>query len=218
MAADSIPHFGLSLPAPGKIYCTSANLCQTEQDAGARLLPGRPDVLARAAATASATNETHLPEPTPAKIETISKKKGPHMGPQETIACAIAYKAHEGQTDKAGAPYIGHPAHVASQVEGDATKAVAWLHDVVEDTPLTFDDLRAAGIGDDVIAALRLLTHDKRVPYLDYVANLKNNELARAVKLADLAHNSDLGRLPEVTQADRERTEKYRRAIALLES
>ncbi len=140
------------------------------------------------------------------------------MGPQESIACVIARKAHEGQTDKAGAPYIGHPAHVASQVEGDAAKAVAWLHDVVEDTPLTFDDLRTAGIDNDVIAALRLLTHDKRVPYLDYVANLKRNELARAVKLADLAHNSDLGRLPEVTQADRERAEKYRRAIALLES
>ena len=140
------------------------------------------------------------------------------MGPQESIACAIARKAHEGQTDKAGAPYIEHPAHVASQVEGDTAKAVAWLHDVVEDTPLTFDDLRAAGNDDDVIAALRLLTHDKRVPYLDYVANLKHNELAHAVKLADLAHNSDLGRLPEVTQADRERAEKYRRAIALLES
>lgn len=139
------------------------------------------------------------------------------MGPQETIACAIARKAHEGQTDKAGAPYIEHPAHVASQVEGDAAKAVAWLHDVVEDTPLTFDDLRAAGIESDVIDALKLLTHDKSVPYLDYVANLKRNELARAVKLADLAHNSDLSRLPKVTDADCARVAKYRYAIALLD-
>ncbi|WP_058985457.1 HD domain-containing protein [Hugonella massiliensis] len=138
------------------------------------------------------------------------------MGPQEAIARSIARKAHAGQTDKAGAPYIEHPAHVAAHVQGDTAKAVAWLHDVVEDTPLTFDDLRAAGIESDVIDALKLLTHDKSVPYLDYVTNLKRNELARAVKLADLAHNSDLTRLPKVTDADRARVAKYRRAIALL--
>jgi hypothetical protein len=72
MAADSILHFGLSLPTACKIHCTSANLCQKEQDAGARLLSERLSVPARAAATASAANETHLPKPTPAKIETIS--------------------------------------------------------------------------------------------------------------------------------------------------
>jgi (p)ppGpp synthase/HD superfamily hydrolase len=138
------------------------------------------------------------------------------MGPQEAIARAIARQAHAGQTDKAGVPYIEHPAHVAAHVQGDTAKAAAWLHDVVEDTPLTFDDLRATGIEDDVIGALRLLTHDKSVPYLDYVANLKHNDLARAVKLADLSHNSDLTRLPTVTDTDRERVEKYRRAIALL--
>ena len=138
------------------------------------------------------------------------------MGPQETIAQAIARKAHAGQTDKAGAPYIEHPAHVAAQVNGDKAKATAWLHDIVEDTPTTFDDLRAAGVDDDVIDALKLLTHDKSVPYLDYVANLKRNDLARTVERADLAHNSDLSRLTEVTEADRERVQKYRRAIALL--
>ncbi|MGO5268286.1 GTP pyrophosphokinase [Parafannyhessea umbonata] len=140
------------------------------------------------------------------------------MGPQETIAQAIARKAHAGQTDKAGAPYIEHPAHVAAQVSGDKAKATAWLHDVVEDTPTTFDDLRAAGVEDDVIDALELLTHDKSVPYLDYVSNLKHNALARTVKLADLTHNSDLSRLTKVTDADRERVQKYRLAIALLRS
>ncbi|SDC65922.1 HD domain-containing protein [Parafannyhessea umbonata] len=140
------------------------------------------------------------------------------MGPQETIAQAIARKAHAGQTDKAGVPYIEHPAHVAAQVNGDKAKATAWLHDVVEDTPITFDDLRAAGIDDDVIDALELLTHDKSVPYLDYVSNLKHNVLARTVKLADLTHNSDLSRLTKVTDADRERVQKYHLAIALLRS
>ena len=88
----------------------------------------------------------------------------------------------------------------------------------MEDTPTTFDDLRAAGVDDDVIDALELLTHDKSVPYLDYVSNLKHNALARTVKLADLTHNSDLSRLAKVTDADRERVQKYRLAIALLRS
>lgn len=135
---------------------------------------------------------------------------------QEDIARAIAEKAHAGQVDKAGKPYINHPAHVAASVEGDKAKAVAWLHDVVEDTDTTFEDLSASGIDDDVIEALRLLTHDKSVPYMDYVAGVKSNDLARTVKLADLAHNSDLSRLSEVTDADLERVEKYRNAIALL--
>lgn len=135
---------------------------------------------------------------------------------QESIARTIAERAHAGQVDKAGKPYIGHPAHVAVSVEGDKAKAVAWLHDVVEDTPMTFDDLRAAGIDDEVLAALELLTHDKTVPYMEYVAAIRENDLARTVKLADLAHNSDLSRLPEVTDADLQRVEKYRQAMGLL--
>lgn len=135
---------------------------------------------------------------------------------QESLARAIAEKAHADQVDKAGEPYIGHPAHVAASVEGDKAKAVAWLHDVVEDTSTTFDDLRAAGVDDEVLAALELLTHDKSAPYMEYVAAIKKNDLARTVKLADLAHNSDLSRLPEVTEADLRRVEKYRQAIEVL--
>lgn len=136
---------------------------------------------------------------------------------QVEIAKSIAEKAHAGQFDKAGKPYIEHPAHVAAQVQGDGAKAVAWLHDVVEDTETTFDDLLAAGISPQVVGVLRLLTHDKNVPYLDYVRALKCNQLARAVKLADLRHNSDLSRLPKVTSADEERLAKYQKAIRILE-
>lgn len=135
---------------------------------------------------------------------------------QGEIAESIARRAHEGQLDKAGAPYIEHPAHVAATVEGDEAKAVAWLHDVVEDTAYTFSDLEAEGINGTVIDALRLLTHSKGVPYLDYVRTIKQNPLATKVKLADLAHNSDLSRLAEVTETDRARVEKYRQAIQLL--
>ncbi len=76
---------------------------------------------------------------------------------QSELAQSIAAAAHKGQVDKAGKPYIEHPAHVAANVQGDAAKAVAWLHDVVEDTPLTFADLRERGVAPEVIEALKLL-------------------------------------------------------------
>lgn len=117
---------------------------------------------------------------------------------------------------KAGEPFIGHLAHVATSVEGDKAKAVAWLHDVVEDTDAAFDYLSAARVDDGVIDVLGLLAHNKVEPYVDYVAKAKTNELARTVKLAGLAHNSDLSRLPEVIGGDLERVEKYRKVIALL--
>lgn len=137
---------------------------------------------------------------------------------QVEIAKAMAEKAHAGQRDKAGKPYIEHPAYVAAQVQGEEAKAIAWLHDVVEDTSITFEDLLSAGISAQVVDALRLLTHDKSVPYLDYIRALKRNPLARMVKLADLRHNSDLSRLSKVTSADEERLAKYQKAIQTLES
>lgn len=135
---------------------------------------------------------------------------------QSEIAKSIAIKAHQGQTDKAGVAYIEHPAFVASHVEGDKAKAVAWLHDVVEDTPITFDDLINAGIDDETISALKLLTHADGVDYFEYIKRIKSNRLATSVKLADLAHNSDLSRLPVVTEKDKRRREKYLRAIEIL--
>ncbi len=136
---------------------------------------------------------------------------------QSELAQSIAVAAHKGQVDKAGKPYIEHPAHVASGVQGDIAKAVAWLHDVVEDTLLTLADLRGKGVAPEVVEALKLLTHDESVPYLEYVRSLKSNPLACAVKLADLRHNSDLSRLPRITEKDQRRAEKYAKAIAILE-
>ena len=131
-------------------------------------------------------------------------------------AMKICYEAHKDQVDKSGLPYVFHPAHVAEQMTDEATTIVALLHDVVEDTDYTLEDLGAEGFGEDILEAVALMTHEDDVPYLDYVAKLKDNPIARAVKLADLAHNSDLSRIGEVDDETRERLEKYKKATALL--
>ena len=124
-------------------------------------------------------------------------------------ALKLCFEAHKNQVDKSGMPYVFHPFHVAEQMTDEATTIVALLHDVVEDTDYTLEDLAAEGFG-------KVMTHEDDVPYLDYVAKLKDNPIARAVKLADLAHNSDLSRIGEVDEETRERLEKYQKAIALL--
>ena len=131
-------------------------------------------------------------------------------------AMKICYEAHKDQVDKSGLPYVFHPAHVAEQMTDEATTIVALLHDVVEDTDYTLEDLAAEGFGKEILEAVALMTHEDDVPYLDYVAKLKDNPIARAVKLADLAHNSDLSRIGEVDEETRQRLEKYKKAMALL--
>ena len=132
-------------------------------------------------------------------------------------ALKLCFEAHKNQVDKSGMPYVFHPFHVAEQMTDEATTIVALLHDVVEDTDYTLEDLAAEGFGKDILEAVALMTHEDDVPYLDYVAKLKDNPIARAVKLADLAHNSDLSRIGEVDEETRERLEKYKKAMALLE-
>lgn len=132
-------------------------------------------------------------------------------------AMKLCYEAHKDQVDKSGLPYVFHPAHVAEQMTDEATTIVALLHDVVEDTDYTLEDLAAEGFGKEILEAVALMTHEDDVPYLDYVEKLKDNPIARAVKLADLAHNSDLSRIGEVDEETRQRLEKYKKAIALLE-
>ena len=140
-------------------------------------------------------------------------------------AMKIAYEQHDGQKDKAGLPYIFHPYHLAEQMGDDEYAiCVALLHDVVEDTDMEFSDLERAGFPDEVIAALKCLTHEEGVPYLGaYIEGIKANPLARKVKLADLRHNSDPTRLPPAKNAEEQhwrekRMEKYAKAIAFLES
>lgn len=132
------------------------------------------------------------------------------------IALAIAKKAHAGQVDKAGVDYIQHPLYVASQVNTEQEKAVALLHDVIEDSDITAADLFASGLSNEVVTAVQILTKKKGQSYKEYLGKVKSNNLARVVKLADLKHNSDLSRLKSVTNTDYERVKKYKNAIYYL--
>ena len=133
-------------------------------------------------------------------------------------AIKLCFKAHEGQVDKSGLPYVYHPLHLAEQMDDEASTIVALLHDVVEDTDYTIKDLKGMGFGDAVIEAIDIMTHRPDVPYMDYVKEIAKNTIARRVKLADLNHNSDLTRLNhEPTSHNLERLEKYKKAIELLE-
>lgn len=136
--------------------------------------------------------------------------------PLTKLAMNISFEAHKNQKDKSGVPYIFHPFHLAEQMGSEYSVCAALLHDVVEDTDMQFDQLLEKGIPVEVIEALKLLTHDKSEPYMDYVRKIKSNPIAREVKLADLKHNSDLSRIDTVTEKDIKRVEKYKEAINIL--
>ena len=106
---------------------------------------------------------------------------------------------------------------MAEQMPDEDTTVVALLHGVVDDTPFSLEDLRKMGFSETVLSALALMTHDDGIPYMEYVARLKDNPIARTVKLADLYHNSDLTRLDSVEDQALQRAEKYAAAIKLLE-
>lgn len=131
-------------------------------------------------------------------------------------AMTIAYNAHHGQKDKSGIPYVFHPFHVAEQMEDEDSAVVALLHDVVEDTPITFSDLEKEGFSGEILGALKLLTRKKGVSYQDYIKKIKENPLATKVKLADLAHNRDTSRLDKMTKPDEERLKRYEQAVKYL--
>ena len=134
------------------------------------------------------------------------------------IAMRIAFDAHKEQKDKTGLPYVFHPFHLAEQMDTEDEVCVAFLHDVVEDSDVTLDDLRKVGFNNCIIDVLSLLTHEESVPYMDYIAQIKHNPIAVKVKLADLRHNSDLTRLDTVDEKMQKRVKKYKTAIALLEN
>ena len=129
------------------------------------------------------------------------------------MALTLATLAHEGQSDKAGVPYINHLTTVAAAFEDDVTVAIALLHDIVEDTDFTLHDLLSMGFPYEVVQAVDCLTKRDNEKYSDYLHRISSNGYAIKVKIADLKHNSDLSRLTEVMEKDMRRVEKY--ALAL---
>ncbi len=130
-------------------------------------------------------------------------------------AKALAKQAHQGQSDKAGAPYIGHPSRVAGRLGCPEAQVVAWLHDTVEDTPVTLRDIEFR-FGPDTAAAVDALTRRSGEDWDDYLARVKDHPLARQVKISDLVDNSNLSRLDKITLRDVERQAKYNRALYYL--
>ena len=130
-------------------------------------------------------------------------------------ARAFATKAHEGQTDKAGIAYITHPQRVAARLDTPEAKVVGWLHDTVEDTPLTIHDIEAA-FGPETAAAVDAVSRRAGEAWSDYLDRVAANSIARQVKISDLIDNSNLGRLPHVTLKDVERQKKYNSALKKL--
>ncbi len=138
--------------------------------------------------------------------------------PMTNKAMRIAYKAHHGQLDYNGIPYIFHPIHLAEQMDDEISCCAALLHDVVEDTDMTMEDL-AQEFPKEIIAALKLLTRDESVPYFDYVRGIKANPTALKVKLADLAHNSDQTRCVGSDLSEEQLAywkDKYKKATKIL--
>lgn len=131
-------------------------------------------------------------------------------------AIEIAARTHAGQLDKGGAPYILHPLRVMLRVAPGAQQIVAVLHDVVEDSEVTFEDLEREGFSAEVISGLRAVTKVEGESYEDFVARAALDPVGKAVKLADLMENSDLSRIAEPSQKDLERVAKYGRAIEYL--
>ena len=132
-------------------------------------------------------------------------------------AIEIATEAHRGQLDKAGNEYIGHPLRVMAAGKTADEKIVGVLHDVVEDSDWTFEQLSAEGFSVDVIEALRCVTKlSEDEPYDKFIARVKSNPLAVAVKLNDLSDNMDIRRLPYLSDKDVKRLKKYLKAYKQL--
>ena len=142
----------------------------------------------------------------------LRRKKKLHLG----RAIELAKQHHKGQTDKVGKPYINHPLRVMNQMKSEDEKIVAVLHDIVEDTNISLNDLRNEGFSEEVVSAVECLTKQDGENYDSYIERISFNPLAVKIKLADLEDNRDLTRLPEVTDKDLERLEKYDKALEKL--
>lgn len=131
-------------------------------------------------------------------------------------ACLISFEAHKNDKDKGGYPYVYHPFYLASQFDSENEVCVALLHDVIEDYSdlYSFELLKLNGFNDNIIDALKLLTHDDNIPYMDYIKEIGKNDIAKSVKIADLKHNLDIRR---TNGKESPKLEIYKEALEYLE-
>lgn len=133
-------------------------------------------------------------------------------------AIEIATRAHDGQVDKGGVPYIFHPLRVMLSGKNELERICAVLHDVVEDSDITFDVLRKEGFSEEVIAVLDCLTKRDGESYDDFISRILLNKTACHVKLADIRDNMNLARIENPTVKDEERIKKYGEATKRLQN
>ncbi|MFX0548222.1 GTP pyrophosphokinase [Hathewaya histolytica] len=141
---------------------------------------------------------------------------GNNLEGQLEEAIKLASIKHYGQRDKANKPYIFHLLYVMNNVNDLKAKIVGVLHDILEDTDITKDDLLNYGFSEEIVIAVEILTKSKNQKYMNYIENIKSNNIARKVKLIDLKHNIDLTRLPKISDNDLKRTIKYIKAYNYL--
>lgn len=134
------------------------------------------------------------------------------------LAISIALKAHKGQLDKGGHPYILHPLAVMNRVESMEEKIVAVLHDVIEDTEVTIGELRTLGFSEEILTAVHLLTRSKEDSYEEFIEKTTTNPIARIVKIADIQENMNISRIKNPTEYDYNRLERYKKAMEKLEA
>lgn len=132
------------------------------------------------------------------------------------VAISVAVKAHRGQLDKGGRPYILHPLRLMFRFDAEEEMIVAVLHDVVEDCDVKYEDLERLGFSSVVIEAVRCLTKREGESYEDFISRVSDNELARKVKKEDIIDNLDLKRLSDIGEKDLCRIKKYHRALKVL--
>ncbi|MDP9698342.1 MULTISPECIES: HD domain-containing protein [Paenibacillus] len=132
-------------------------------------------------------------------------------------AISLALQAHKGQLDKGGQPYILHPLAVMNRVESMEEKIVAVLHDAIEDSEVTIEELRGLGFSEEILTAIQLLTRSTEDSYEEFIEKTTTNRTARNVKIADIKENMNISRIKNPTQEDYNRLDKYRKALERLE-
>ena len=150
------------------------------------------------------------------QVAGIEREFSNQLKGQRELAIKIATECHKGQKDKGGVDYINHPLKVAELCTHQISQCVAILHDVMEDCGETHDSLLKKGVLDEICFRVDRLTHRENEGYFDYIENVSLDGVAREVKMADLTHNMDISRIPNPTEVDFKRLEKYRQVLNYL--